>query len=131
VQYTAFILDKYWTGGIVSMKKLEIITPNGRLSEVQEALKEMNVGGMSHYGIEGSGRVKVDPVVSATHPTRVLPEYIMRRKVEVVVKDSQVEELISKVRARLANDPQGGKIFVTDVPLAVDIKTNSRGEEVI
>jgi nitrogen regulatory protein PII len=112
------------------MKKVEIITPNGHLADVHNVLKELNVGGMSHYGIEGAGRIKADPVVAATHPTSV-SEYILRHKVEVVVKDSQVEPLITKIRERLSNEPQGGKIFVTDVPIAVDISTNKRGEEVI
>lgn len=113
------------------MKKVEIITPNGRLKEVHNALMDLNVGGMSHYGIEGSGRIKVDPVVAATHPTEAQPEYIMRHKVEVVIKDEQVELLITKVRERLRDDPQGGKIFVTDVPIAVDIHTNTHGEDAI
>jgi nitrogen regulatory protein PII len=109
------------------MKKVEIITPNGRLSDVHKVLKDLNVGGMSHYGIEGSGRIKVDPVYAATHPEMTPPEYIMRHKVEVVIKDEQVEQLISKVIEKLRDEPQGGKIFVTDVPVAVDISTNKRG----
>ena len=58
-------------------------------------------------------------------------EYISRTKVEVVVKDEQIEELIAKIRERLRVDPQGGKIFVVDVPVAIDIITNKRGEEAI
>lgn len=113
------------------MKKVEIITPNGRLKDVHNVLMDLNVGGMSHYGIEGSGRIKVDPVVAAAHPTQAPPEYIMRHKVEVVIKDEQVEQLISKVRERLVDERQGGKIFVTDVPIAVDISTNAHGEDAI
>lgn len=112
------------------MKKLEIIIPNGRLADIHQILTELNVGGMTHYGIEGSGKVKVDPVVAATHP-KLHPEYILRHKVEVVIKDDQVEKLISKVREKLHDEPQGGKIFVVDVPMAVDIGTTKRGEEVI
>jgi nitrogen regulatory protein PII len=113
------------------MKKIEIIIPNGRLKDVHTILTNLNVGGMSHYGIEGSGRIKVDPVVAATHPAQTPPEYIMRHKVEVVIKDEQLEELIAKLRERLRGEPQGGKIFVVDVPIAVDITTNKRGEEAI
>ena len=50
------------------MKKLEIIIPNGRLTDVHNVLMNLNVGGMSHYGIEGSGKVMVDPVVAARTP---------------------------------------------------------------
>jgi len=49
----------------------------------------------------------------------------------VVVEDEQGEQLISKIRERLRGEPQGGTIFVVDVPVAVDIGTNKRGEEAI
>jgi nitrogen regulatory protein P-II 1 len=113
------------------MKEIEIIIPNGRLTDVHSVLKGLNIGGMSHYGIEGTGKIKADPVVSATHPTEAPPEYIPRHKVEVVVKDEQVEQLISRLRERLSYDPQGGKIFVTDVPIALDIASNKRGVDAI
>jgi nitrogen regulatory protein PII len=113
------------------MKRIEIIIPHGRLADAHNVLKGLNVGGMSYYRIEGSGRVKADPVVVSTHPTQTPPEYISRTKVEVVIKDEQVEELIAKLRERLRGEPQGGKIFVVDVPIAVDIATYKRGEEAI
>ena len=112
------------------MKKIEIVIPHGMLVDAHNVLKDLNVGGMSYYSISGSGRVKVDPVVASTHPTQT-PEYISRTKVEVVVKDEQLEELIVKLRERLRVEPQGGKIFVVDVPVAIDITTNKRGEEAI
>lgn len=112
------------------MKKVEIIIPHGMLVDAHNVLKELNVGGMSYYSIPGSGKVKADPVVSGTHPSQT-PEYISRTKVEVIVRDEQVEELIAKIRERLCVDPQGGKIFVVDVPVAIDITTNKRGEETI
>jgi nitrogen regulatory protein PII len=113
------------------MKKLEIIIPNGRLADIHNALKNIGVGGMSHYGIEGVGNIKADPVVAATHPTQALPEYIMRHKVEVVVNDKQVERVISEIKGKFSNEPQGGKIFIVDVPEAVDISTDKRGEDAI
>ncbi len=112
------------------MKKVEIITPNGHLADVHDVLKELNVGGMSHYGIEGAGRIKADPVVAGTHPAS-LPEYIMRHKVEVVVKESQVGPLITKIRERLSKGPPGGKIFVSNISQALDIVTPKEGEDVI
>jgi nitrogen regulatory protein PII len=36
--------------------------------------------------------------------------------------------LLSNLRERLREE-QGGKIFVVDVPVAIDITTNRRGEE--
>jgi nitrogen regulatory protein P-II 1 len=69
------------------------------------------------------------PVVAATHPAH--PHgYVGRTKIEVVVKDEQVEDLLSNLQFKLRGG-QGGKIFVVDVPVAIDITTSKRGEEAI
>jgi nitrogen regulatory protein PII len=41
------------------MKEIEIIIPNGRLTDVDSVLNSLNVGGMSHYGIEGTGKISI------------------------------------------------------------------------
>ena len=46
------------------MKRIELIIPHRMLSDAHAILKEVNIGGMSHYGIEGSGRVKPQPVTA-------------------------------------------------------------------
>ena len=113
------------------MKRIEIIIPHRMLAEAHGILKDVNVGGMSHYRIEGSGRVKPQPVTVARGTSQIQHEYIPRTKVEVVVKDEQVEELISKITDRIGSSELGGKIFVVDVPIAVDIATKKRGEDAI
>lgn len=112
------------------MKKIEIIIPHEGLAEAHSVLLDANVGGMSHYRVDGSGRIKADPVLVATHPEQPRPQYLSRTKVEVVVKDDQVAGLLSNLRERLRST-LGGKIFVVDVPVAVDIATNKMGEEAI
>ena len=47
------------------MKRIEVIIPHRLLADVHGILKDVNVGGMSHYRIEGSGRVKPQPVTAA------------------------------------------------------------------
>jgi nitrogen regulatory protein P-II 1 len=112
------------------MKRIEVIIPHRLLADAHGILKEVSVGGMSHYKIEGSGRVKAQPVTSQRGTSQRQPEYIPRTKIEVVVRDEQVEEVISKITDRLSTE-LGGKIFVVDVPIAVDLATKKRGEEVI
>jgi nitrogen regulatory protein P-II 1 len=46
------------------MKRIEIIISHRLLADAHVILKEVDVGGMSHYRIEGSGRVKAQPVTS-------------------------------------------------------------------
>ena len=60
------------------MKRIEVIIPHRMLADVHGILKDVNVGGMSHYRIEGSGRVKPQPVTARkryfTDTTRIHPE---------------------------------------------------------
>ena len=112
------------------MKRIEIIIPHRDLEHTHDILKDVNAGGMSYYRIEGAGKIKAEPVTVGRGTTQTLPEYIPRTKVEVVVKDDQVEELISRITKRVGSE-LGGKIFVVDVPIAVDISTSKRGDAAI
>jgi len=99
------------------MKRIEIIIPHRKLEEAHEILKDVNTGGMSYYRIEGSGKIKAELVTVGRGTTQMQPEYIPRTK---------VKELISTITRRLHSD-LGGKIFVVDIPIAVDIGTENRG----
>jgi nitrogen regulatory protein P-II 1 len=112
------------------MKKIEIIIPESKLKDAHEILKDVNSGGMSYYTVEGSGRIKAESIIVGRGTTQTQPEYIPRMKVDVIVKDHQVEQLVSKLTDRLGSE-SGGKIFVVDVPIAVDIRTKKRGEDAI
>jgi nitrogen regulatory protein PII len=48
----------------------------------------------------------------------------------VVIKDEQVDGLIKTFVERLG-DNIGGKIFVIDIPIAVDLTTKKTGENAI
>ncbi|MDQ6865114.1 MAG: P-II family nitrogen regulator [Thermoproteota archaeon] len=108
------------------MKRIEIIIPDGKLKDANEVIRDANTGGMSYYRIEGRGGIKAE-YASGTH---YIPEFIPRIKVEVVVKDQQVEELVGNLLDRLG-DELGGKIFILDVHSAIDLNTRKRGEAVI
>ena len=122
--------DLYSTKTDFVMKKLEIIIPDRRLHDVSEILKVANTGGMSYYRIEGRGRIKAEAVAVGRGTMHYRPEFIPRYKVEVVVKDEQVDGLIKTIVERLG-DNIGGKIFVIDIPIAVDLTTKKTGEDAI
>jgi nitrogen regulatory protein P-II 1 len=112
------------------MKKLEIIIPHRRLNDVSEILKSANTGGMTYYRVSGRGVTKAEAVAVGRGTTQYTPEFIPRTKVEVIIKDDQVENLISRLVESLG-DTLGGKLFITDVPVVVDLSTNRRGESAI
>jgi nitrogen regulatory protein P-II 1 len=113
------------------MKKLEIIVPHRRLELVSEILKDANTGGMSQYKVEGRGKVKAEEVAVGRGTMKYTPEYVPRTKVEVIIKDDQLDSVINKLVESFSGDSLGGKLFVTDVPVAVDLSTNKRDESAI
>lgn len=108
------------------MKRVEIIIPDRKLKDANEVIRDANTGGMSYYRIEGRGGIKAEYASGTYH----IPEFIPRIKVEVVVKDEQVEELVNNLLDRIG-DELGGKIFIVDVHSAIDLNTRKRGEAVI
>ena len=113
------------------MKQIQIIIPDRALKDVDEILREAQVGGMTHYGVEGRGTTKAEAVAGGRGTMKYTPEYIPRTKVEVVVKDDQVDLLLRKIMDRLGANEISGKIFVLEVPLTLDIKTGKKGESAI
>jgi nitrogen regulatory protein P-II 1 len=112
------------------MKKLEIIIPDRKLHDVSNILKDANTGGMSYCRIEGRGKKKAEELAIGRGTMHYKQECIPMMKVEVVVKDEQVEGLVDTLADKIG-DKIGGKIFVIDVPLAVDLTTKERGESAI
>ena len=60
--FLVFNYNCYSFVSIVQLKKLEIIIPHRWLSEIDDVLKDMQIGGMSATRIEGRGKVKPLPV---------------------------------------------------------------------
>jgi nitrogen regulatory protein P-II 1 len=113
------------------MKEIQIFVPDHALNDVNDILKESQVGGMSHYRIHGRGSAKAEEVAVGLGTMRHTPEYNPRTKIEVVVRDDQVDSLLHKIVDKLRTSEIVGKIFVLDVPIAVDIRSNKTGESAL
>jgi nitrogen regulatory protein P-II 1 len=117
--------------GMNDMKKIEIIVPDRLFNDVNRIIKDAHDGGMTFQRVEGRGKIKAKPVAIDRGTRHFTPEFIPRIKMEVVVKDDQVEPIVSKIAAELANPAIGGKIFVVDVATAVDLATKEEGENAL
>lgn len=112
------------------MKKLEIITRPDKLEDVKEVLNNMGIFGMtvtmvSGCGLQG-GRKEIYRGTEFT--INLLPKI----KIESVVKDAYVEQLITNVADSIKTGEIGdGKIFVYNVEDAIKIRTGQRGEDAI
>ncbi len=113
------------------MKKIEIIVPDRLFNDVNRIIKDTHAGGMTFFKVEGRGKIKAKPVAIGRGTRHFTPEFIPRTKMEIVVKDDQVDGIVSKIADKLADPAIGGKIFVIDVPRAIDLATNEQDEKAL
>ena len=112
------------------MKKIEAIIKPFKMDEVREALSEVGVVGMSVSEVKGFGRQKGHKEIYRGSEYNV--DFLPKIKIEMVLADEKVEEVIETIRKAANTDKIGdGTIFVVPVEQAVRIRTNERGEEAI
>ncbi|OGO80816.1 MAG: transcriptional regulator [Clostridiales bacterium GWC2_40_7] len=112
------------------MKKLEVIIRPEKLEDVKELLNNSGIYGMTVSMVSGCGLQKGRKEVyrGTEYTINLLPKV----KVEIVVKDTIVEELLDSLVMKVKTGQVGdGKIFVYDVQDAVKIRTGERGENAI
>jgi nitrogen regulatory protein P-II 1 len=109
------------------MKKIEAIIQPFKLDPVKDALKEIGIDGMTVQDVRGHGRQKGHKEIYRGQEYNI--DLLPKVKIEVVVADSRVEEVIGAViRAAQTGKIGDGKIFVTEVIEAVRIRNLDRGE---
>jgi nitrogen regulatory protein P-II 1 len=120
------------------MKEISIFIPTDDLAQVTEILRKHNVGGITFYEINGAGRTKRDamPEIVQSYMTgrTTTPEYAKRLKVETIVSDSAMNQIVDDISNTLgqhAGTEAHGMIFVKDVFDACEIGTKQRGEAVL
>jgi nitrogen regulatory protein P-II 1 len=105
------------------MKQIQIVIPDGALKDVDEVLRETQVGGMTHHRVEGREPQGQRHLLLRGGTMKYTPEYLPRTKVELVVKDDHVDLLLRNITDRLGVNGISGKIFVLEVPFTFDIRT--------
>ena len=120
------------------MKEISIFIPTEDLEQVAEILKKHKVGGMTFYQINGAGRTKREalPEIVQSYITgrTTSRDYIKRIKVETIVSDSLVNQILEDISNSIgqhAGNEAHGMIFIKDVYDAYEIGTKQRGESVL
>ena len=112
------------------MKKIEAIIKPFKLEDVKDALAKIEIEGMTIVEVKGFGRQKGHKEVY--RGAEYLVEFMPKVKIEVVVDDPKVEQVLSLIRESAATGKIGdGKIFVLPVEDAVRIRTGEKGTEAI
>jgi len=112
------------------MKKIEAIIKPFKLDEVKDALVEIGVGGMTVTEVRGFGQQKGHTEIY--RGTEYVIDFLPKVKIEVVVKDEDVEKVIETIMKAAQTGRVGdGKIFVIPVEEVIRIRTGERGEQAI
>jgi nitrogen regulatory protein P-II 1 len=119
------------------MKEISIFILTEDLAQVAEILRKHDVGGISFYEINGAGRTKREaiPEMVRSYMTgrTITPDYAKRTKVETIVSDSAMNQIVDDLLNNLSHGKAEahGMIFIKDVSDAYEIGTKQRGEAVL
>ncbi len=107
------------------MKKIEAIIRTSKLDVVQEALLALGVTGLTCSEVKGFGRQLGHTEVY--RGSTVTIKFREKLKIEVVVEDSKLDEVITAIIDNARTGEVGdGKIFVTDIQNAYRIRTGEK-----
>ncbi|MGC7871912.1 P-II family nitrogen regulator [Desulfosporosinus sp. SYSU MS00001] len=112
------------------MKKIEAIIRPGKLDAVKDALSNHGVNGLTVTQVIGCGKQKGHTQVyrGVEYNIHLIPKV----KIEIVVKDGDVEAVIQAIVQEARTGEIGdGKIFVTSVENALTIRTGNVGENAL
>ena len=112
------------------MKKIEAIIRPFKLEDVQIALVNSGIVGMTVSEVRGFGRQKGQ--VERYRGSEFTVEFLQKLKVEVVVEDEKVNSVIDAIaEAAKTGEIGDGKIFITSIDSVVRIRTGDKDEEAL
>ena len=109
------------------MLRIEALLGNNDVMAISEALKKMEIGGLTVSKVRGRGK-RPPPEIHASKGSAIFqPQFSQKYVIEVVIPESKEEEVVNIIK----NKASIGKIFVSPVLRSIDIATGNEGEEVI
>ncbi|WP_026487051.1 P-II family nitrogen regulator [Caldanaerobius polysaccharolyticus] len=112
------------------MKKIECIVRAEKLEELKDTLNSLGVKGMTVSQVMGCGlqKGKTEYYRGVEININLLPKI----KLELVVKDSEVDKIIEAViKVARSGNIGDGKIFVYEIAEAIRIRTGERGDAAV
>jgi nitrogen regulatory protein PII len=112
------------------MKLVTAVVKPFKLEDIREALSKLDVKGMTVTEVQGFGRQSGHTEVYRGAEYKV--SFNPKVKIEVVVEDSVVDELVDVV-VKVANTGKigDGKIWVTPVSELIRVRTGERGSDAL
>jgi nitrogen regulatory protein P-II 1 len=112
------------------MRKIEAIIRPERLQEVQDALDNLGVSGLTVSDVVGCGRQKgyTEQYRGSRANISLLPKIKVESVVPPAMVDAAVDAIVEAARTGQIGD---GRVFVYPVERAVRIRTGESGEETV
>ncbi len=112
------------------MKLVEAIVKPFKVDDVKQVLAGLGVTGLTVTEVRGFGRQKGQNERYRGAEYRV--DLVPKAKIEVVVADEQVQEIVTAIAAAARTGTIGdGKVFVVPLGDAVRIRTGESGDDAI
>jgi nitrogen regulatory protein P-II 1 len=109
------------------MKKIEAIIRHERLQDVQDALDQLGVSGLTVSEVVGCGRQKgyTEQYRGVRANISLLPKIKVESVVPSDIADAAVEAIVNAARTGNVGD---GRVFVYEIEQSVRIRTGEDGE---
>jgi len=112
------------------MKKIEIIIKPFKLEDVQEALADIGITGMTVLEVKGYGRQQGHSELY--RGAEYVVDFMPKIKIDIVVNEDDVEKVVEVVSEAARTGKIGdGKIFVSPIEDVIRIRTGETGSEAI
>jgi nitrogen regulatory protein P-II 1 len=107
--------------------KIDIVISQNDIKAVSDALKTINVGGVTVSKVKGRGKSIVPQLHASKGTGMYTPEFGDKYKLEVVLPDNKENDAIEVVR----KNTKIGKIFIWPIARAIDIESGVENEMAI
>jgi nitrogen regulatory protein P-II 1 len=122
VQHPLKAVKRNWN---ITMKKIEAIIKPHKFEEVQEALREAGLQGMTVTEVKGFGRQRGHTEIYRGSEYTV--DFVPKTKIEILVGDEQVASVVKTISDAARTGKVGdGKIFIYNITDVVRIRTSER-----
>lgn len=111
------------------MKRIICFVRPHRLELIKTAIASLDITGLSVAEVRGTGNSPESAPWGAVAGVAPLP---IRSRLEVVVRDEQVEPVIEAILANgRTGETNDGKIFIEEIVDAIRIRTQERGDSAV
>ena len=112
------------------MKMITAVIKPFKLDEVREALSTIGVQGITVTEVKGFGRQKGH--TELYRGAEYVVDFLPKVKIEAAVEDDLTDQVIEAIEKAAKTGKIGdGKIFVSDLPQAIRIRTGETGSSAL